>query len=157
MEHLLEFLGDSVCCLPQLTGTAALEFFTKGHKFAPFQKLASRKPGLKKEARNVAWDFLHVQMGHECTGFHGTDGPFCVRYFLTFDRPLAELFDSFPQRSCLIFPDERDPLFFADFDFPSQVLDQFPVLGPVIAKHFDQGADEGRKTRLQATFPDIQR
>ena len=79
-----------------------------------------------------------------------------MRYFLTFDRPLAELFDSFPQRSCLIFPDERDPLFFADFDFPSQVLDQFPGLGPVIAKHFDQGADEDRKTRLQATFPDIQ-
>ena len=156
LKELLEFLGDSVCCLPQLTGTAALEFFTKGHKFAPFQKLASRKPGLKKEARNVAWDFLHVQMGHECTGFHGTDGPFCVRYFLTFDRPLAELFDSFPQRSCLICPDGRLPLFFADFDFPSQVLDQFPRLGPVIGKHYTLEADEDRRTRSQAKFPDIQ-
>jgi len=156
LKELLEFLGDSVCCLPQLTASAALEFFTKGHKFAPFQKVASRKPGLKKEAKNVAWDFLHLQMGHEFTGFHGTDGPFCVRYFLTFDRPLAELFDTFQQCSCLICPDGRDPQFFADFCFPSQVLDQFPGLRPLIAKHFEQGADEDRRTRSQATFPDIQ-
>jgi len=155
LEELLEFLGDSLGCIPQLTASSALQFFTKGPAFRPFQKLASRNPDLKKKAMNVAWDILHLQFGHEFTGFHGTNGAFLVRYFLTFDRPLAELFDTFPQRSCLICPGRRFPLFFADFDFPSQVLAQFPELGPVIAKHFKLGADEERSKRVQASPVDV--
>ena len=155
LKELLGFLGDSLGCIPQLTASAGWEFFTRGHGFSPFEKLASRKPDLKKEALNVAWDFLHLQMGHEFTGFRGPNHSFMLRYFLTFDRPLAGLFDSFPQRSCLICPGRLSPLFFADFDFPSQVLDRYPELGPVIAKHFKLGSDEERSARMRTQPPDI--
>jgi hypothetical protein len=155
LQELFEFLGDQLRCLPQLAATAALEFFSNGSGFAPFAKVANRKPNLKKDARNIAWDFLHLQIGHEFTGFHGPGGAFVARYFLTFDTGLRHLFDFFPHRSCLIRPHSSFPWFFADFDYSSQVLARFPELGDVMARHFVLGADEQRGASLHADPPDV--
>ena len=158
--ELLEFLGDKLRCLPPLAVVAAVKFFVEGPNFAPFAKLANKKPLLKNEARNVAWDFLHLQIGHEFTGFNGPGGTFLLRYFLTFDKGLKDLFDVCRYRSCLIFPGQSFPTFHPDFDIPSEIIARFPgknyhELSAAVFKYFTGRAQEERTAQLQINPTDV--
>jgi hypothetical protein len=107
-------------------------------------KVASRSPRLLQNVRNVTWDFMHLIWQQSFTGFHGRRAGFMVPYFLTFDQGLADLYDLYPQRSCLFGNEIQFPQFFADLDLAALILGPYPELGPVASRIFNVRAAQER-------------
>jgi len=151
LERFLGFLDAELHCMMLLFVRIAMEFFAKGGACKPLAKIASRSHRLCEHARNVTWDCLHLVWRHECAGFNGRNDSFLVPYFLTFDQGLAELFDLYPQRSCLFGGELRFPLFFQEVDIESLLRQQYPQLSPVVARIFTPQAAERRRLCLEGT------
>lgn len=144
MERFLAFMDDELRCLSLYCARAALEFFARGGGVSFFRKVSNRGPNLRKNVRNVAWDFLQLQGRHEVAQYPGRLNAMTVPYFLTFDRGLADLMDLCPQRSCLIEPGHGFPVFFQDYDFEELVLSRYPELKRTLAERFSFAAHARR-------------
>ena len=70
LQHLLEFMHEEMDAMFLLITRAGLEFFQKGSAFRPMAKVSTRSPNLRKNVRNVTWDFVQLIWRHSVTGFH---------------------------------------------------------------------------------------
>jgi hypothetical protein len=147
LQRFLEFLDTELQTLLLLFVRVAMEFFAKGSACKPLAKISSRSPRLRQHVRNVTWDFMHLIWRHEFAGFNGRLQGFLVPYFLTFDAGLAELFELYPQRSCLFGGELGFPLFFPDTDFEALFPRQYPQLAPIFSRIFSPQASERRRQK----------
>lgn len=129
LARVIEFMHNRLHCLMFLLIWAAGEYFRLGGAFRPLRKL-SRNTGseLDKAASNIAWDFRHVLSRQSMSANIGHEGSFHVPYLLTFDRDIAALYDGFPQRSCLVGPDNEGPYFIAERSLDLYLFGHWPGL-----------------------------
>lgn len=87
-----------------------------------------------------------------------------IPYFLTFDHGLADLYDLYPQRSCVFGNEIEFPLFYAEMDLSALILDPYPELEPVLFRLFSVRAAEERdqrrikrSCRATSIIPDLER
>jgi hypothetical protein len=91
------------------------------------------------------------------TQIRAENGAFFIPYFLTFDRGLAELYDTYPQGSCLFGEELVPPLFFAMMDLPDMILSKHPHIFPLVDKVFGETGEAERQYRRAMHEPDMSR
>jgi hypothetical protein len=133
LAGIIEFMHSRLHCLFFLLIWAAGEYFRLGSGFRPLRKLRQdSSAGVGKAAANVAWDFMHVLSRQSMSCRMGREGSFHVPYFLTFDRDIAALYDGFPQRSCLLGPNDEGPHFTAETPLDTYLFGHWPELNAEI-------------------------
>lgn len=145
MTAWLEFMHEKLHVLMILPTRAALEFFRRGGAFKPMAKVSTGSRSLRQKVRNVTWDFVQLIWRHTLTGFNDRVDGFFIPYFLTFDRGLADLYDLYPQGSCVFGNEFQPPQFFATMDLPALILESCPQLKPVASRIFNLAANTERE------------
>jgi hypothetical protein len=113
-----------------------------------FNPVQFKTKDIVSKLHGMAWDLRHFQFLEQIQLVKSGKEKFLIPYFLTFDKGLAELWDLYPIRSCLIHENDGHPLCFPDRDITEEFKGAFPDKTAELEQYFTfEAADERRKSK----------